>query len=383
MNKIELIARIDLLAYSLILAVFILGYIHLQYHKKDFSLNLFIGLLSSIAIVTAVEMITWIVSEAGNKSFVSIRYWSNSLYFSLIALPGCFGVMYLDYKIFGDHRKTKRRSWIYMLPVYLCLCFVVYNFFTPGALFLVDEENRYIRGPLIYVSTVLSYGFVFVVMLMFHRYKKLMTTKIIRAMGLYYLVPVVGLIIQLYQYGTTMTMPGYVLGAFLLFLLLEREELFRDPLTNLYSRSNFEKSMLRKINSSEPFSILLIDLNDFKSINDTYGHVYGDRALQCVADILMQSANVEDIVCRYGGDEFIVLIENDQDIGRHVVSRIENTLARCNKELVFDISLSYGVVFVERHNQRTPDDIVNVADRLMYADKARRSVSKIKPGQSL
>lgn len=369
MDPIELIVRVDLLAYSLLLAVVILIYINIQYNKKDFSLNLFIFLLSSIAFVTFVEMVTWLVSEVGNGSFISVRYWTNALYFSFIAFPSCLGMMYLDYKIFGDHHKTKRRAWFYFIPFYLSVFVVVLNFFEPGMMFYVSERNVYFRGPLVYISTAVSYGFMLVVMLLFYRHKKLMTTKIIRAMGLYYLIPMVGLAIQLSGYGTTFTMPSHVLGAFLLFLMLEREELFRDPLTNLYSRHNFEKNMLRKINARDPFSILLIDLNDFKLINDNYGHVEGDHALKCVADILMQSSSVEDIVCRYGGDEFIVLIESRHDIALQMVERIEKALERCNEALDFDIGLSYGTVFVGRDNTKSLDEIVNMADKLMYECK--------------
>ena len=369
MDVIELIVRIDLLAYSLLLTLVMLVYIHLQYYKKDFSLNLFICLLCSIAVVTSLEIVTWAMSEVGNRSLVPIRYWGNAFYFALIALPSCIGMMYLDYKIFGDHNKTKRHRRFYFIPMYLQLGAVIYNLFEPGALFLIDEQNQYIRGPLLYISTAAIYTFMVVVLGMFYRHRKLMTAKIIRAMGLYFLIPIVGMLMQLSGYGTTVTMPSHVLWAFLLFLMLEREELFRDPLTNLYSRHNFEKNMLRKINASQPFSIVLIDLNDFKLINDSYGHVEGDNVLKRVADILMQSANIEDIVCRYGGDEFIVLIDSPLDVGKQVVSRIEKAVSRCNETLDFSISLSYGVVFVGQDNTKSLDEIVNIADKLMYDNK--------------
>ena len=75
--------------------------------------------------------------------------------------------------------------------------------------------------------------------------------------------------------------------------------------------------------------IIMMDLNDFKEINDTYGHAEGDKALKGVANVLKQVINPEDMVCRYGGDEFMLLIEFGEDICEKIIDRIDGALGRC------------------------------------------------------
>ena len=82
-----------------------------------------------------------------------------------------------------------------------------------------------------------------------------------------------------------------------------------DPLTQLWNRREGERLVGVRIGGQSPFSLLVIDLNRFKLINDEYGHQCGDRVLEFVAARLSESIRPTDTVCRWGGDEFVVLLD--------------------------------------------------------------------------
>ena len=87
----------------------------------------------------------------------------------------------------------------------------------------------------------------------------------------------------------------------------------------------------------------MIDVNDFKNINDIYGHTIGDNVLKDVSRILLSSANFEDYVCRFGGDEFFVILESTNDIGYAYMKRIDQVLLEySSSQTLFDYSELWG-----------------------------------------
>jgi diguanylate cyclase (GGDEF)-like protein len=115
-----------------------------------------------------------------------------------------------------------------------------------------------------------------------------------------------------------------------LFLLLSAltEQATRDWLTGLYNRRYFEETLADHIELASRYdrklSLVLFDINDFKGINDSNGHEAGDEALKAFAVLLKSTARSADIICRYGGDEFAVLLpETGIKDAEHFVNRIQ------------------------------------------------------------
>ena len=93
-----------------------------------------------------------------------------------------------------------------------------------------------------------------------------------------------------------------------------RTRMTRDALTGLYNRGYFDEALPRAVAHAEryqhPLSVLLVDTDHFKEINDTHSHLVGDRVLKLVAELLAEHARAADTVCRYGGDEFVVILSS-------------------------------------------------------------------------
>ena len=169
--------------------------------------------------------------------------------------------------------------------------------------------------------------------------------------------------------GLSLGMPAYTLAIFISFLLLEKDEQLKDPLTLLNSRIQMENRLQFKLKSQEPFTAIMIDVNDFKKINDMYGHPIGDEVLKDVSRILLSSANFEDFVCRYGGDEFFIILESRNDIGNSYINRINQALVEYSSHNPYPTTLSYGFLYVDHSVKYTVEELIRITDQRMYKDK--------------
>ena len=148
-----------------------------------------------------------------------------------------------------------------------------------------------------------------------------------------------------------------------------------DPLTGLanYRRllDVLENETERTNRSGRSFSLLLLDLDGLKKINDTHGHLVGSRAICRVADVLRVNCRTIDTAARYGGDEFaLVLPESEQEEAEHVADRIRIVLAQ-DKELP-SLSASIGISVYRGEGERI-ERLISEADEHLYAEKAKRN----------
>jgi diguanylate cyclase (GGDEF)-like protein len=154
----------------------------------------------------------------------------------------------------------------------------------------------------------------------------------------------------------------------------------RDPLTGLHDRSfllsRLEALMRGARSADHEFAVLFVDLDNFKQINDAFGHLVGDGVLGEVACRLSQCVRDGDYVVRFGGDEFIVLIEQLTHAGdvQPVVDRIHSALEEpiAIPQGEAQLSVSIGVATASPEF-RSPEDLLAAADRAMYASKRLRS----------
>lgn len=152
-----------------------------------------------------------------------------------------------------------------------------------------------------------------------------------------------------------------------------REQAVTDPLTTLYNRRYFdesiEKEFTRANRQKQPFSIIGIDLDHLKQINDKYGHVYGDLAIKQISSVLKQNARSIDVPARIGGEEFNVLLPGIDSKGAMIAAeRIRKAIEATPIETVGTITASLGVAtFLEHANN--VEELMELADQAMYHSK--------------
>lgn len=178
---------------------------------------------------------------------------------------------------------------------------------------------------------------------------------------------------------------GEVAGALEIFTPIENDNLFRqsleyykkramtDALTKLNNRTVLDEEVPELMESSEDvdFGVVFGDIDNFKSFNDTYGHALGDRVLEVVSRTLEQSARKADIVIRYGGEEFMVLLYDvDEASLKHLSERFRrmveaSSVSRGEEELRFTMSL--GATMLKK--DESLDEAIKRADESMYESK--------------
>ncbi len=151
-----------------------------------------------------------------------------------------------------------------------------------------------------------------------------------------------------------------------------------DGLTGLYNRQFFDSSMRREIKRADrhslTFSLVLLDLDNFKQVNDRHGHRVGDEALSACSEIIRESVREIDVPCRYGGEEFALILPETERTGAFIVSeRIRSDVeerfrAGAIRNQRLDLSVSGGVS-IYPIDSSTEEELVNMADQALYRSK--------------
>ncbi len=149
----------------------------------------------------------------------------------------------------------------------------------------------------------------------------------------------------------------------------------QDPLTGINNRTMLDRSLDREIELSRrhgtPLSVIMLDVDRFKSINDTYGHVVGDYTLKALADCIVTCTRDSDVVFRYGGEEFIILLSNTRlDGAAFLAERIREAVEQLSvgfDDTKFTITVSLGVASLDEQENRVR--LLEKVDRALYESK--------------
>jgi two-component system cell cycle response regulator len=150
-----------------------------------------------------------------------------------------------------------------------------------------------------------------------------------------------------------------------------------DGLTHIYNRRYFDELLRREVDRAmrypQKFSLLMIDIDDFKKYNDTYGHLAGDRVLKGIASILFHRTRSTDFVARFGGEEFVLIAPHTDKKGASVLAaRIADLVAKENFVLtdstVTNVTVSIGVATFG-DDATTKEELIQSADKALYQAK--------------
>jgi diguanylate cyclase (GGDEF)-like protein/PAS domain S-box-containing protein len=155
-----------------------------------------------------------------------------------------------------------------------------------------------------------------------------------------------------------------------------REQAIRDALTNLFNRryldETLERQLARAAREGYPLCIVMMDIDHFKDVNDTYGHEAGDTVLKELSKMVTKQSRQGDFVCRYGGEEFVLVMPN---IGINIAKERADSLLRSISSLFvpfgrfnLNITVSMGVSWFPEHGE-TREDLLRTADKALYAAK--------------
>jgi diguanylate cyclase (GGDEF)-like protein len=365
----------SMLSFIILLFVYINAYNRSE--KVFLHYRLFMALLASNMLLLLIDIFGWIFNGLpGLQNFILNQY-SNLALYIFEPLPPALWILYTNYQVYKDQTKVKFLSHKLMFLWLINAGFSIASLHT-GWFFSVDGLNIYHRGPyflfhVAYCYLLVVYAFIFVL-----RNRKLLEKRYFYSLLLFFVPMSIGTTIQVIHYGVSYNWSGLMLSLLIVYFNIQNHGLNTDYLTGIYNRRQLDRYIIAKIQNrmgDASFSAILIDLNDFKKINDRLGHDIGDEALKDAVRIISGSLRHDDFVARYGGDEFMVIMDIDRhEQLEHTVKRIASNVERFNREegrpYLIDFAMGYGVY--EPEKKMTSDMFFQHIDKLMYEAKKKK-----------
>ena len=308
-----------------------------------------------------------------------LNWCGNIVYYILNGTIAYFWPLFTEYKISADYNKVKRKALIYGIPLVLDALLIA-SAPINGIVFTVDENNIYSRSGFYFIiPSVLIFAYIIFGTANVHVNRN-KGGKYMLFPAIYFVTPVsLGIIIQSLNYGISLTFIGIAIGLTGVYMSTQNESAYIDQLCGVYNRryyNDFVRSFCGSGKKDAHLTGALIDMDNFKPINDNFGHHIGDKALMIFAEVLRKNMEKVGFAVRYGGDEFILVSKQSEDDIKSALAAISKEIYEINAsgENEFKLGFSYGITTITPDSDS--DDFLSAMDSRMYEMKRARKVGR-------
>ena len=336
------------------------------------------GIMSSLVLDTLWKLLD-------GKRFpldVAVNQIVNALFLASGIVIGCVWYLYVLETL--GYRITRKLTLGIMSPA---IVFTTLNLLSikTGWIFYISEENVYMRGPLFWLQTVaalsvLLSSLVHCLIRLFNGRKTVPRRVVLDLIG-FYIIPVVGTLVSMPITGMPGAWTCAAVSIILMYIDSQDREIVRDTLTGLNNRKMLPSVFEEYTRQTAPGSVLylyMMDLDDFKSINDTYGHLAGDEALKAASRLFAQAADGKRaMVARVGGDEFLILaMLPGNEAAAEFKDALRARMEQYNEEhsLPYLLNISVGCCAYERGESL--EAFMARADEALYREKRVKKVGR-------
>lgn len=337
-----------------------------------------IGLVDTVARLAG-------ASRQPDELLNGLGYLANQMYFLLQAVVAGLWFVYAMREL-KEKWVNKRKFLIPVLLPLILLMLLVVSFGHKGLLFYIDDTNVYHRGPLylVYPAVCVAYMLApsFLAFRKAAQHENYVHRSKLITIALFSLIVLPFVLLQcLISSDLPLFSLGYTLAILVVFATQQNLRITIDELTGVSNRSAAMRFLSYKMEGQAeegqvPLSlyVLMVDIDKFKQINDTYGHVEGDAALVRTANVLKKSVPRNFFIGRYGGDEFIIIGEaaREEEI-QEVCEAIHENIEMANYQAMMPYSFTVSVGYAVRNGQiGTLLDFIKAADVHLYRKKSAR-----------
>lgn len=356
-----------------VLLILFLG-IFKQVNKKDPVYKSFLILIGMSAGMLLLESLIFIVNDQEGM-FVNILITSLAvLYHGMIPIILFVVFIFFDVHFYEKPYKPLRYIIPFMLIFVMNIILVIFSI-NNGYVFEVNSQNHYEAGSMYihYESIIFS---VFTITMIYAIIQRKKVDKETFMQLMLFIIPLLAIHVLIAMAGFTyVTWNAMAISLLIVYIFMQLRITATDYLTGLANRRGYEY-LLFNLNKNkyhdERITGIMIDIDNFKSINDEFGHAKGDEALKSISVMLKKAVRRNDFVSRTGGDEFAIIIQsNEPNVGEIVVERINKELHDFNKVMAFGFKLriSIGCDKYDEKKHRSISAFFEHLDHEMYRDK--------------
>ncbi len=310
--------------------------------------------------------------------FYFLNHTGNFIIFLLSPVLPSFWLIYIYNYVFGWSKKVKKLLYIlYAVNAFNIIMLLFSQHFR--WFYYIDSDNIYHRGPLYILSASVVIILLVAASLLVILNRKRIDRKHFFPLIFFAVPPFICIFLQINFYGISMMINSVVFSMLIMFLNTQTHSIYIDHLTGVYNRKKLEVYLQRKVHKCIPnrtFSAVMIDLDNFKYINDTLGHNIGDEALRTCAGLLKSCLDSNDFISRYGGDEFCIVSDlSDMASLEQTVGKIKHCAEKYNEtsNRPYKLGMSMGYAVYDYHSHMKAEEFQNLIDRLMYEDKQNKA----------
>ncbi len=372
-----------MLIYSLLIILVILIKAIFEKNLTIYSKRLLLIALISEAIMLTAEAMGTLISlgriSAPNlvNAFIQFIFFTAqgiTIYITFLLLSEITG--------FITREEMKKRN-LFCIPETILTVLAFISIWT-GWMFYIDEEGIYHQGPINFVQyLVVAFYLAFVGLSSFVKIfmrKYFSQRALFISIVCYSLLPLIGTIVEFGVKNATgnrypFILASIALSTLIIYLQLLQNQVQTDYLTDIPNRAMLMRYIESKMNHENyNLYVFILDINDFKLINDAFGHLEGDRVLKILSNNLKQfSRETGNFVARYAGDEFVIVADTKKNSIDEINELIHQYIKIANDDINddrYELSVAVGYAKYD-DNIQTIKDFINLADKEMYKDKQK------------
>jgi len=372
---IELFLKFDISFFSVLMLLLILGTMGQRKDTMSYSSRLFRRLIFVNIFMLMLEIVSWKFDMKPGRFNWYANYISNMLFAWSTPMITCVWASYIDYRIFGSAERLRSR-WFYIQPLLANTVLIIINLMVP-IIFSVSQTNVYAREPFMWLIVLINSIALLYLCYLAYKNRATIQKEVVFMILLFVLLPAITAGLQVMIYGVFILWPMMAVIIVVTYIFLETTSTSNDYLTGLFSRVRVDEYIDYLLSTNQQFGVIMFDLNDFKQINDTYGHHQGDAALIVFSKALSRVFANEKMVARYAGDEFVVVSNIIDEVQlkmyREQLEEVLDHELRTWKESV-EITFSLGYHDCNMTENPSYKILLNEADKKMYIDKRKMKI---------
>ena len=389
-GNLGIFLRIDLNIFAILFTLVLAVGSKSRIDRQFLDYRLFMLMLMATIIELAADALMWGFDGSSTSTGRYVLLVSTVVYYLGHPITPLFYVLYAIHQVTGDSRRLRPYRLLVIFPAAVSALFTLSSPFT-GFFFYLDKANVYHHGPLFLVFAAASYiymlfAFFFVIAT---ARRRAIDGRTLIALLFFPLPPAMAGILQIRFYGLILIWPAMVFSLLVIYINIQQRKLSSDYLTGAFNRrrlDEYAEARVREIRDDrggqarrgKRFAGFLADVDDFKWINDHYGHAAGDEALVATVRLIRSCLRTDDFLARYAGDEFVGILplsaeaELEQVVGRIRTRFAEYTLPH---DAHHRLSLSIGAAVYDPDVDTDVDKYIARLDALMYAEKETKKDS--------